>query len=236
MAVPEVEVALDPGLVVVRALEVAAGRDPEGVGAVPGGAERPPEPRVRAVGDDDVAGPDRLGGAARGAQDGAAHQPAVDDGLECLGAGPQGGARLHRPVGDQAVEVTAADDVPVGRVVGMLGPGQLEGDPVGDGAQPLEAQVRGQLVGEAEVLELADGPRGERVAAGLVSGERLAVDDEHSVPGVGQPRGGGGPGRPGPHHEHVEPVANAHRGHRAIGPGSDRHRVRPDMPLPQLAW
>src|SRR5439155_9035519 len=62
-AVAEVEVALDPGVVVVRAREVAPDRHPQGIGAVAAGAERPAEAGVGAVGDDHVAGPDRVGGA-----------------------------------------------------------------------------------------------------------------------------------------------------------------------------
>ena len=79
VAVPQVEVALDPGLIVVRTGEIAANRHAQRVGAVAGGAERPAEARVRPVGDDHVAGPDDLGGARVGPPDDrAVEDPALE--------------------------------------------------------------------------------------------------------------------------------------------------------------
>src|SRR5450631_2484925 len=59
LAIPDVEMALDPGLVVERAREIAPDRHPEGIRAVPCGSEGPPETRVGPVGDDHVLGPYR---------------------------------------------------------------------------------------------------------------------------------------------------------------------------------
>ena len=78
----------------------------------------------------------------------------------------------------------------------MLGPLQLERDAVGHGPQPVVAVVvggDGRL--EPHVLELVDRPGGEAVAAGLVAGERLALEDADVVAGLGQPEPGGRSGR-----------------------------------------
>ena len=237
MPVREVEVALDPGFVVVRAAEVAPYRHPEGVGAVAGRAEGPAEARVGPVGDHDVAGSDLLVGSVGVAvQDRPGDQATVDDRLDGLGAGLEHGAGLHRPVGDHGVEVAAANDVPVGREVWVLGPAQLEGDAVGDRAQAFEAEVRFELVGQAEIFELADRSRRQPVPARLFPWKLLALDDEDSVAGAGEPRGAGRAGRARADDEHVESVETGHRGHRAIGAAGTFTRAAPDMELPQLAW
>src|SRR5450631_3776786 len=145
------------------------------------------------------------------AQHRAGDEATVGDRFDCLGAGPEGGAGLDGPVGDHGVEVAPAHHVSVRRVVGMLRPGQLEGDAVGDRAQALEAQVRLELVGEAEVLQLADGAGGQPVPARLVAGELLAFDDEDPVACLGQPARRGGTGGATPDDQHVESVASAHR-------------------------
>ena len=65
----------------------------------------------------------------------------------------------------------------------MLGPLELEGDAVRDRAQAVVAQEPRELAREAHVVELADGPRREAVAAGLLARELLLLDHEHPVPG-----------------------------------------------------
>ena len=84
-------------------------------------------------------------------------------------------------VGDHLVEVAAAHDVAVGGEVGVLGPRELERHAVRDRAQAVEAEELRERLGEAHVVELADGPRREAVAAGLLAREALLLDDEHAV-------------------------------------------------------
>src|SRR6185436_13681082 len=61
LAVPDVEMALDPWFVVSGAAEVAPDRHPERIGAVAGGAEHAAEPGVRPVRNHYIARADRLG-------------------------------------------------------------------------------------------------------------------------------------------------------------------------------
>src|SRR5207249_4089835 len=56
--IPDVEVGLDPGLVVAGGGEVAANRHALRIGAVALGSECAPEPGVGTVGDHDIAGVD----------------------------------------------------------------------------------------------------------------------------------------------------------------------------------
>ena len=128
VAVADVEMALDPGVVVERTREIAANRHAQGVRAVAGGAEGPAEAGVGPVGDDHVAGPDRPVGAGVLVVDDRAHDlggpPSdLDQGLDRLGRGPEGGAGLDRPLGDHVVELAAPHHIPVGREVGVVGPG-----------------------------------------------------------------------------------------------------------------
>ena len=51
---------------------------------------------------------------------------------------------------------------------------------------------------EPERLELAEGQRGQPVAAALVAGEHGLVDDDDVAPGAGQRHRRRDPGRPGP--------------------------------------
>ena len=194
--VADVEVALDPRLVVAGRLEVAADGHAQRVGAVAAGAEGPAEAGVGAVGHHDVAGPHLLGSPpSLSFTTGAADEAAVDHRRDRLGLLPQGGARLHGPLGHQVVEVVAGDDVAVGREVGVLGPAQLERAAEGDRPQAVEAVVLGQLVGQAHVLELAHRPGRQAVAARLLAGEALLLDEEDVVAGLGQPVGARRPGR-----------------------------------------
>src|SRR6185312_381301 len=86
-----------------------------------------------------------------------------------------------------AVEVAAADDVAVVGEVGMRRPRELERHTVRDRAQPVVSERTRQLGPEPHVLELADRPRREAVAAGLLAREALLLDDQHPVPGPRQP-------------------------------------------------
>ena len=121
------------------------------------------------------------------------------------------GAGGDRVVGDHLVELAAAHDVAVVGEAGMLGPGHLEGDAVGDGPQPVVAVVVLEAIGQAHVVERGHRPRGEAVAAGLVAGEQLLLDDEDVVAGSGQPVGGGGTGRAAADHQDVGAVSGADR-------------------------
>jgi hypothetical protein len=79
----------------------------------------------------------------------------------------------------------------------VLGPGQLQRDPVGDRPQPVVAVVALGDVGlEAHLPDLVDRPRGQAVAAGLVPREGLALQHADVMAGLGQPEPGGAPGRP----------------------------------------
>ena len=156
---------------------------PSGIGAVAGGAEGPAEPGVGPVGDDHVAGPHDLGGAGVGpAHDRAVERPrARAPGPIASVAGQRVAPAFTARVGDHLVELAAPHHVPVGREVGVLGPGQLEGDAVGDRPQPVEALELRERVGETHVVELADRPRSQPVAARLLAREALLLDDEHAV-------------------------------------------------------
>ena len=77
----------------------------------------------------------------------------------------------------------------------MLGPGQVEDLAVGVGPEPVVAVGAGQGALEAHVGELADRAGGEAVAAGLLPGEVLLLDQGHVPAGLGQPVGAGGAGR-----------------------------------------
>src|SRR5581483_1461882 len=210
-AVAEVEVRLDPRIVVERTLEVAPDGHPQRVAAVTGGAEGAAEARVRAVGNHyiaraDVLRPVRTVSANLYTLD----EPAVDDRRDGLRARPQGRPALHGPLGDHLVEVAAAHDVAVGRELGVMGPLELEGDAVADRAEPVEALEALQRAGETHVVQLAHGPGRETVAAGLLARETLALDHQHPVAALGEPERGRRPGRPRAHHEGVPAGGGAH--------------------------
>ena len=169
LPVVQVEVALDPRLVVEGAGEVAADRHAERVRAVAHGADRAPEPGVRAVGHHEVLRAHRLGRAVA-LDRGARHQPVLDQRGDGLGARPQRGADLHRALGHHLVEVAAPNHISVRREVGMFGPTELQGHAVRDRSQAVEAQELLERLGEAHVVQLADGPRREPVATGLLAG------------------------------------------------------------------
>ncbi len=72
----------------------------------------------------------------------------------------------------------------------MVGPGQLESPPEAVRAQTLKAMPgAGQFVGQAHVLELADGTGGQAVTARLLAGIAFAFDQNHVMSGGGQPVG-----------------------------------------------
>ena len=154
---------------------------------VPAGADGTPEARVGAVGDHEIAGPHRLRvGAVLPRNERAPHQAAVDDRRHRLGSLPQLGAGLLGPLGDHRVEVVTGDHVAVGGEARYGRPLEVEGPTERDRPETDEAVVSGQSVGQAHVVELLDGPRGQPVAAGLLSGEPLLLDQQDVVPGFGQ--------------------------------------------------
>ena len=95
----------------------------------------------------------------------------------------------------------------------MLGPGQVEHLAEGVGPQAGVAVGAGQRPLDAHVGDLAHRPGGQAVAAGLLPGEHLLLDQGHVPPGLGQPVGAGGPGRAAPHDQDVVDV---------VGPGRSR--------------
>ena len=60
-------------------------------------------------------------------------------------------------------------------------------------------------------MELADGPRREAVAARLLAGKSLLLDDQHAVPALGEPVRGRGARRTSTDDEHVATVVRARR-------------------------
>ena len=226
--VPDVERALDPRIVVHRALEVAPDRHALGVGPVAGGAERPTEPRERPVGHDDVAGRHLPGGTRLLVLDHRATDEAVvQHRTDRLGALLDAGPGLHRPVGDHLVEVAPAHHEPMARVVGVLGPPELEGDAVRDRPQAVVAVVAVEPPRQAHVGELLDRPGREAVAAGLLAGEPLLLDDHHVVARLGQPEGRRRSGRPAADDEHVMAVGAHLVSVRMIASRPRRWRPRP---------
>ena len=134
-----------------------------------------------------------------------------------LGPGQQGGPGLDRSLGHQAVEVVAGDGVAVAGEIGVVGPLHLEGLAEAVGPQAAVLVRSGQGLLEAHVGQLAHGPRGEAVAAGLDPGEVLLLHHHHVPAGVGQPVGARGSGRAAADDDHVVhrssgPTASAWRG------------------------
>ena len=118
------------------------------------------------------------------------------------------GARLLGPLGHQLVEVVAGDDVAVvGDSRGRRAT-QLERAAEGDRPQAVEAVVApSQSVGQAHVVELLDRAGRQPVAAGLLPGEVLLLDEQDVVAGLGQPVGAGRSGRPAADDEDVVAAA-----------------------------
>ncbi|WP_425567453.1 hypothetical protein [Nonomuraea dietziae] len=148
------------------------------------GAEQAPQRGVGSVGGDDGAGgqlavhddPAVLGG--QGADAVAAHHHAASAG------------RLHQA----GVEHHAGHDV-----VGAGDPGRHPYSAGGDDRQALRRPVVGDEVGQAKQAELVPAVGGDAVAAGLVAGEVVAVQQQHGGAGT-QLLGaeGGGPRPRGP--------------------------------------
>ena len=200
-----------------RALEVAADRGALHQALVALVAERPAESGQRSVGHHHVAGVDLallVGGLVLDHR--AAQQAVAVDGGQGLGALEQLGAAGLGLGGHHRVEVAPADDIAVAGVHRVLGPLHLEGDPVGDAAQAVVAVVVGRdLLLEAHVPQLGDGARGEAVAARLLAGEGLLLDDDDVAPGPGQPVGRGGARGAAADHQRVVAVG----GHPTSVPG-----------------
>src|SRR5438067_2446284 len=85
----------------------------------------------------------------------------------------------------------------------MLGPRALECRPVPHRAQSVEALEGFQAIGEPEVVQLADGTRGEAVAARLLPREPLPLDGEHATTALREPVRGGRAGRSRADDQHV---------------------------------
>ncbi|MNW56559.1 hypothetical protein D3C74_342840 [compost metagenome] len=178
---------LHPGVVVARGLEVGPHRDAHGAVLAllePQGEREAGRDAVR--GDDDGgaqlvlvarAAPVLVERACRDTHDAA--RALVEQGARHVGALEQLGARALRVLGERLVEVHARAGEPVGRVGLELGPGQLPRASARDDAQALVADpaVLG-AGGDAHAHELADGPRGQPVAADLVAREGGLLEEE----------------------------------------------------------
>ena len=107
------------------------------------------------------------------------------------------------------VELGAGDRAaPVGQ--GAAGPRQQQRLAEAVGPQALVDGVRAQPVLEAEPLQLADRPRRQPVAAGLVAREDRRVREHDVRAAARRPRRGRRPRRAGAHDEHVGPRRGAH--------------------------
>ena len=175
--------ALDPGLVVERAGEVAADRHAQGIGAVAGGAERPPEAGVRAVGDDHVAGPHRLGRRRRRVgRPRRSTRPSSTSGSTASAPGQSVGAGLRPPGRPPSRRGRGA--APRSRTSGKSGcSGHASSrvTPCAIERRPSKRWNSASAVGETHVVELADRAGREAVAAGLLAREALLLDDEDPV-------------------------------------------------------
>ena len=150
----------------------------------------------------------------------AAHEAAVDDRMDRLVALEQFGAGGDGVVGDHRVEVAAPHDVAVAGVHRMARPLQLELPAHPGGPQPVVAVEPLEPAGQAHLVELVHGARGEPVAARLLAGERLALDHRDVVAAPGEPVAGGGAGRPAADDEHVgDEVAGMRRVRGHVGGG-----------------
>ena len=229
-AVPQVEMALDPRLVVAGRPVVPPDRHPQGVAAAPGRPQRPAEPPVGPVGDEEIAGPDGLRRAAVLPLDHRPdHEAVLEQGLESLRGRPEGRPRLDGLVGHHLVEIAAGHDVAVGRIVGMGGPLQLQRQAVGHRPEPDEAVVLLEPPVEAHLVQLADGPGRQPVTAGLLPGKALLLEKNDVVARLGQPVGRRGAGRAPAHHHDVEfpggPGVSPEKVHPGIFPvGFHRHK------------
>ena len=138
-----------------------------------------------------------------------------------LGLIPHRGAGLLGVLGHEVIEVVARDDVAVGREVGVLGPAHLERVAERERPQPVVAVVLGERVGQAHVVELFDGPRGEPVAAGLLPRVVLALDHDDVMAGFGQPVRGGCSRRPPTDDEDVGGVRHYKPSRSYVDDGGD---------------
>ncbi len=150
VAVPDVEVGLDEGLVVAGGAVVARGAPCRGGGRDRGSCRaldrsaswsRPPPPRSAPGSGGALPRPPHLGTPALG-QGRPRRVPgsgAVDERGEGLRPLVEGGSGLGRPLGHEPIEVEAGDRVAVAREAGVLGPVELEGPPKAAGAQAAVA-------------------------------------------------------------------------------------------------
>ncbi|CAB5027352.1 unannotated protein [freshwater metagenome] len=211
-AVAHVKRALDPWVVVHRALEVPADGHALRVGAITGRAERATEARVRAVGHDHVPGCDVLGAVVVVVADrGANHHAVAQQRGQGFGVASQHGAAPHGVLRHERVELGPPDHVAEVRIDGVVGPLHLDRAVVGDRPEPIDAVVAGEHVREAHVVELFDPTRRDAVTAGLLARERLALDEHHIETVLGRPVRGTRTGRPPADDEEIvhQPAAGA---------------------------
>ena len=163
-------------------------------------AERLAEGRPHAVGADGPAGGDRAQALDVGRDrpaavgHGSAGQPAA------VGhPGPRGPGQLHKG----GVEIGAPSHRRVGPVGGQ-GEGPLPARGRADRGRGHRPPRRRRLRGEPDPLQLPQSQGGEAVAAALVPGEGGPVHHQGVQTGPGSVDGGGGSGRPGPHHQQID--------------------------------
>ena len=120
-------------------------------------------------------------------------------------------SRTGGVVDERGVELEAGGDGGEQAVTGGQRQGHLPARRTTEhgGVDPLELRHRPHV--DAEVGELAQGERGQAVAAALVAGKGRLVDDEHVDPGPVQLDRRGNARRPGADHEDVDG-----RGHQSM--------------------
>src|SRR5690606_38653308 len=183
-------------------------------------AESPTEAVEGPVGDDDHRRRHPLGFAPADQVD--SDEEAVFHDRFRFGLLPHPDPLLLGEGGDLLVQVAAPDHpTPVGKAR-MLGPLQLEHDRVaGVRAEPVYAVEAGDVEVEAHLAELEDRPRREPVAAGLVAGVFLPLDEGPVVAGASQPIGGRRSRRAGADYEEGR-RGHCHGGYRSPGGGGNR--------------
>ncbi len=146
--------------------------------------KRAPEPGERPVSDDHVASVDLVLATFLVVDDRALQDAVAQQRPHRVGALAKRGSGSDCMVGNHHVEIAAPHDVAMTRVHRMLGPPHLERDAVGDAAQAVIAVVRGgDALLETHLPQLRDGSRRQPVAAGLLTGEGLLLDDDDVVAG-----------------------------------------------------
>ncbi len=169
VALPQLQVGVDPGVGVALGAEVLADGHPDGPVLVPDQAEGLGEAAGGAVGGHHHLGPDVDRVLALAAHHRPPDQAPLDQRLDHVGGLPQVGPGLGGGPGQQLVEVAAGPGQPERRVVLQLRPGQLDHVPAPVHLEPGAARPALVLLAQPHLVERPDRPGGQPVAAHLVA-------------------------------------------------------------------